>query len=1329
MKQNRKQLIIMVCTLALLLTGAVLLPVLASATTTNYINLTFQTIALGTKGTDLKDAISSTQSTPSTATVVTDPVDPANGNLVVRIDSRTDAANDADAVTEAKSGGNNVDRNFTPNNPEISYTTHKKVVLQVSYYVPTGASGTFQSQAMRYRHSGAPENYATWLDLYRIDLGNGSINTEAFGNSSQTHPFPKDQWNTVSLVLDLVTGDLNFYINNVLVQSGKLNNRSTNLTNITINAGYWNIAKLNKSGGNVNAYSGCYYVDNAVIHSYDEGMEKTFSTDNSLGSMYVTVTNLHGVSARQAGDCTVLLNHGVTAEQFGLSDDILDGIIAPVPGASIRISGMSGIRFATQISTEKLNAILQLKEEGMITDVEIGTIITPRSYVEEAGAFTVEALQKLNHSVNLLEIPATVGKYYNLQGVTLDEGYDRTFVGSIVDVRPGNLAREFAGIGYIKLLLSNGNAIYRYSYDYDPSTVGSYSRSIANVAAAFVNDPAFADHKELLQSLSKGANTKWELESNLLYHVEYSYDALYFQNAAGVSNRLTYDGNNGWRLQSIKPTGTALYDSFQNIGAAQSLSVYMGEGYHNPTTHLTVTEEGNSIRVNAEGTDTYVRIAISGAFNIWFLSGDDRAMGNVNTIYSGNGEIYLKGDLQDGEAIYGGGERFDAANKRGKELTLYTYDAYNGGSNKSGTYTVIPLFTSSRGSGFYVNRYEPMVADFGKAESDQWKVTIDNDLSDVYFYATGNITDPLRGYTDLSGHADLPEEWAQGILICRYSPDFSVLEGQVVYETIEELPNYTVYTISGSGQNAYANKDSIPDGSYLMQGGSRKYIYKNGVFYRVSPKGNPSGAGVKTIVENLIAAGMRPDAMVLEGLSYDNLSNGSASANAELANFKEVMAYLDEMGIKATVYMGIAGLNSSMAGYKPEYHLRANVIKTDTAGNLISQDLATHRIPKADTVNPDAIGSSSQSYLDITNPEAVEWHINSVWGFLAELGVDGVKIDFCETMPNEGSFATSSGITTVEYLWHDPSLFEGDDIHHAYPTYYISMFYKRMLELKEERAIPDGFVLLSRGGGIGSQRNPYMWAGDQTRCESNLHVQLLSVINSGISGIPFMTYDMAGYAYSSTGGYFKDGQLGSTEAEVRENEGKVFARAMQFTVFGNTVQTHGDVRHVYELSEETQQISATYTKLHKDLMPYIRKMSQYACDTGIPMIRHLILQYQNDANVRNIDNQFMLGDAVLLAPILSITNNTREVYLPKGEWIDLLTGERISVGAEGKKLTVTAAMDQIPAYLNTASADAALLVDVFNGEAWQSINRGNRISLTDITTNDPYEEDLYEPVQ
>jgi hypothetical protein len=83
-------------------------------------------------------------------------------------------------------------------------------------------------------------------------------------------------------------------------------------------------------------------------------------------------------------------------------------------------------------------------------------------------------------------------------------------------------------------------------------------------------------------------------------------------------------------------------------------------------------------------------------------------------------------------------------------------------------------------------------------------------------------------------------------------------------------------------------------------------------------------------------------------------------------------------------------------------------------------------------------------------------------------------------------------------------------VHHAYPAFFVSRFLKEMNRLAVGRG---GFMVLTRGGGIGSGRNPYLWAGDQMRTWNKLDDQLLAVLNSGMSGMPFMSYDMGGYQY------------------------------------------------------------------------------------------------------------------------------------------------------------------------------------------------------------------------
>ena len=184
---------------------------------------------------------------------------------------------------------------------------------------------------------------------------------------------------------------------------------------------------------------------------------------------------------------------------------------------------------------------------------------------------------------------------------------------------------------------------------------------------------------------------------------------------------------------------------------------------------------------------------------------------------------------------------------------------------------------------------------------------------------------------------------------------------------------------------------------------------------------------------------------------------------------------------------------------------------------------------------------------------------------------------------------------------------------------------------------------------------------------------------------------------------------------AEEYESEIFVRALQYTTFGNLIQTHGDVRHLYQMTKEAQEIAALYTSLHEELADYLQELSKIACDTGMPMIRHMILEYQDDPNVATLEDQFMYGDALLVAPILTgnsktVNGNTvldyasvvtRTVYLPEGEWIDLNTGETIV--SNGMTITVDANLAKIPVYLNTASEYAEQLQQIFAGETWSAI--------------------------
>ena len=1113
-----------------------------------------------------------------------------------------------------------------------------------------------------------------------------------------------------------------------------------------------------------------------------------------------------------------------------MPEGLTEGIIAPGDVATINTENSGGIRFATNINLEKYAALKEFCKKRRIDGVSVGTLIAPLDYVLEAGAFSTEALDALGYKTAYLDIKANSEDFYDGEK-TVAEGYDEQFVASIMNIKLENRTRNFAAIGYIQLALLDGNFFTIYSYDNQQmDLVEKYSKNLAQVAEQeLLKDTWTEDERAMIEDFANTNIQTVGVGNTSVTDFRYTRSQAYFtyvnNNGQTFYNRITYNGANGWRLQ----TNTKSYNHFKDIGAGQSLAMYMDEGFHDVETPLNIVCTGDDptsgITITAEGTESSVHINCN-SLSIDFNNAEDGTLFNVNTmLVDSKGAIVWKGAMSANDAVYGGGESFGDSNRRGENISLYISDAYDA----SGTYVAIPLFSTSRGGGMFINKYDPMNIYFPTmGYAGNWTLSVSADRVDGYFFATGNIADVLQAYTDMTGHASLPEEWAQGYLVCRYAPDFNSLDGTTgnrdgVY-WYEELPNpngftytphlpltaeaaktlaknaviqdksgkITYYTYIKENWNEDKNSNGKKGESYFkseIQSGVYYYSYEdlpnkdecyydnptkvklsenpdalchkksvtsggtyynyiiedetedfnyNGVkgesyFLRVGTRGGPGGAGTAYIVESLIEAGMRPTGVILEGMQWYEM----ATNTTQWVNLKNYVEYLNSQNIKTLVYTSLGYVTGSSMGkgFKSEYKLSINLWGYDTTTGQKTDELIAEKvtnIPKSDsTDNPDTTSDGSQVYIDITNPEAMKWYVDTVWGEMMKLGIDGIKIDFCESVPNQGYYQKiyihgEEKAGYLEYNWHDPSMFENTEIHHAYPSYFVSMFYEAMEEKAAQRDGDTGFVLITRGGGIGAQRNPYLWAGDQSRTFRNLSTQLAAVINSGISGIPFMTYDMGGYAYSGTAYHYYGGQLQSVpdgqsayylkdQRAAEEYESEIFIRALQFTTFGNLIQTHGYVRHVYHMTEEAQTIAALYASLHEELADYLQEMSKIACDTGMPMIRHMILEYQNDKNVVNVDDQFMYGDALLVAPILTCQNHwengkllldyasdiTRKVYLPAGEWIDLNTGKTIV--STGETITVSANLAQVPLFLNTSSEYAEQMQEIFAGDTWQSI--------------------------
>ena len=703
-----------------------------------------------------------------------------------------------------------------------------------------------------------------------------------------------------------------------------------------------------------------------------------------------------------------------------------------------------------------------------------------------------------------------------------------------------------------------------------------------------------------------------------------------FAGPHGEKCRLTNEGPSLWRLR------TAVDGAFPTEGAAQALARWMSETNRVELRTLAAAEKDGAWEVFAKDGSS-VRLE-NRPFRLQFKDPAGTVVLDVGRIDSGRFSSGILGRLAENEGVYGLGSRFDALNRRGRTTVLYTGDGWN---DSKSTYLAVPLFQTTRGGGLFVNAYDRLTADFGDAKPDVWRLEIERGGLDVYISASGRMGDAITRYHELTGRPEVPADWQQDHVVCRYAPDLTVLEGPT---------------------------------SRVMSG------------HRCL------GWGVSNIVERYRSIGVRPSAMILEGWDADLIGKSGAETSERIRRLTAATDYLRKEGVRALVWMRCGSTLMRAEGFRPEYLVSVDV--TDDNGVILSGK--QKGVPDVGGgANPD-VGNCTKAHevLDITNPEAWRWYVDVVWGKLLSCGVAGAKIDFCEEMPDDNMLY---GQRRIRYHWQDPSVFAHAAVHHAYPVFFISKL-RRELSRKLGNG---GFMVLARGGGIGSQRNPFMWAGDQVRSMEKLDDQLLAVLTAGMSGVPFMTFDAAGYQYGklkydavgvwhrTRGTYdFSRCQTGPGEEAVcvrrdavlgESEEARVFLRGAAFAAWMPCLQTHGFVRNPYDFDSSTRESFCKLVARHGKLLPMFGEAAKKAAVSGVPPVRPLVFDYPEDLNVRSLSDEYLLGDSWLVAPILS-DSDVRKVYLPCGRWKCVRTNRCHVAGPDGLWLEETVPPGELAVY-------------------------------------------------
>ena len=274
------------------------------------------------------------------------------------------------------------------------------------------------------------------------------------------------------------------------------------------------------------------------------------------------------------------------------------------------------------------------------------------------------------------------------------------------------------------------------------------------------------------------------------------------------------------------------------------------------------------------------------------------------------------------------------------------------------------------------------------------------------------------------------------------------------------------------------------------------------------------------------------------------------------------------------------------------------------------------------------------AFPDFTNLKVREW-----WGDnhkkLLDDGVSGIWCDM-----NEPSLFIPDQSTMPGDVVHPGG---GEARYHAqlHNTYGSLMVQAVREGLLRHRPYERPFVI-SRSGYSGLQRHAMQWTGDNSSWWDHLWMSMPQLMNMGLSGVAWAGVDI--------GGFFGD------------SNGELLARFSEFGVFQPFCRNHsakGTIsQEPWSFGEPYESVYRNMVKLRMRLLPYLYTVFEESHRTGAPIVRPLLFEYPGDTTTYTTDDEFLVGNAMLVAPISKPGIEHRHVYLPEGCWFHYWTGER-----------------------------------------------------------------------
>ena len=293
-------------------------------------------------------------------------------------------------------------------------------------------------------------------------------------------------------------------------------------------------------------------------------------------------------------------------------------------------------------------------------------------------------------------------------------------------------------------------------------------------------------------------------------------------------------------------------------------------------------------------------------------------------------------------------------------------------------------------------------------------------------------------------------------------------------------------------------------------------------------------------------------------------------------------------------------------------------------------------------------------FVDYTLPDARKW-----WGDLHKFYLDNGVSGIWNDMNEPSDFVDQTGKNQLDVVSND----EGEKTKHAKNRNVFALLMARATYEGLERLKPDQRpYVITRAAYAGIQRYSTMWTGDTNSTWDALALNIPMFTTLGLSGEPFVGSDVGGF--------------------IGRGNGELLVRSYQIGFLAPFCRNHkvidGYDQEPWRFGSYYEDIIRKYLKLRYTLLPFLYTTLEEAHRTGVPLFRPLVLNYQDDPNTYNLDDEFMIGDDLLVAPIVKPDVVRRLVYLPRGTWYDYWTSKQYQ---GGQMISVDAPLDVVPMFV------------------------------------------------